>query len=223
MVSPCRDWQAFSQAGLAEDYKTAGNYNLFMACEAPVPSAFRTLPKGYSFRLCRRDELEVWKRIVAEEQYVPNITNYYNRVYANQAEEFFRRCLFVCNGADKPVASCFIWRSYDKINTLAWFRVLPEYEGHGLGRALLTRLLQGAEYPVYLHTQPTSVCAIKLYTDFGFGLVTNPVIGYRKNDLPESLPYLRRVMHSADFERLRFVQADEQLHQAALSSQTDAF
>ena len=91
--------------------------------------------------------------------------------------------MFICDASDKPVASTFIWRSYGKINTIGWFRVLPEYEEHGLGRALLSEILKDADYPVYLHTQPTSARAIKLYSDFGFKLLTDPIIGYRKNEL----------------------------------------
>ena len=56
-------------------------------------------------------------------------------------------------------------------------RVLAN-EGKGLGRALLTEILKNAGLPIYLHTQPTPARAIKLYSDFGFKLTTDPIIGY---------------------------------------------
>ena len=189
-----RDYEAYIQNGVGDDYFIVGNYNLFMQCDTPDKTAFCELPHGFSFRLCRHDELDVWKRVVAEEQYVDYVAEYYEKVYAKHADEFFRRCMFICDTSDKPVASTFIWRSYGKINTVGWFRVLPEYEGHGLGRALLSEILKDADYPVYLHTQPTSARAIKLYSDFGFKLLTDPVIGHRQNDLIESLPYLKKVL-----------------------------
>lgn len=218
-----RDYEAYIQKGIGYDYLTVSNYNLFMQCDTPDKTAFRELPHGFSFRLCRHDELEVWKRVVAEEQHVGYVTEYYEKVYAKHADEFFRRCLFVCNADDKPVASTFIWRSYEKINTVGWFRVLPEYEGCGLGRALLSEILKNADYPVYLHTQPTSARAIKLYSDFGFKLLTDPVIGRRKNDLTESLPYLQKVLPEIDYVKLRFAKADKMLLDAAGSSEISEF
>jgi ribosomal protein S18 acetylase RimI-like enzyme len=218
------DYEAYIQNGVGDDYFTVGNYNLFMQCATPDKTAFRELlPHGFSFRLCRRDELEIWKRVVAEERYAGYVTEYYDKVYAKHADEFFRRCLFVCNDDDKPVASTFIWRSYEKINTVGWFRVLPEYEGRGLGRALLSEILKNTEYPAYLHTQPTSARAIKLYSDFGFKLLTDPIIGYRKNDLTESLPYLQKVLPQTDYTKLQFTEADKILLEAAKSSETSEF
>ena len=218
-----RDYEVYTQNGVGDVYYTVGNYNLFMQCDTPDKTASRELPHGFSFRLCRNDELEVWKRVVAEEQYVDYVAEYYENVYAKHADEFFRRCMFVCNANDKPVASTFIWRSYGKINTIGWFRVLPEYEGHGLGRALLSEILKDADYPVYLHTQPTSVRAIKLYSDFGFKLLTDPIIGHRKNDLAESLPYLKKVLPDIDYKKLLFAEADSALIEAAMSSEISEF
>ena len=220
---PCQDYCAFHRAGLADAYGTIGKYNLFMACETPDPGAFRALPEGYSFRLCRRGEVETWKRLVAEEQYVAYVTDFYEKVYAKNEDEFFRRCTFVCAAGDKPVASAFLWRAHGEIDTVGWFRVLPVYEGLGLGRALLSEILKPAKGPVYLHTQPTSIRAIKLYSDLGFALITNPVIGYRKNDLAESLPYMQKVMPAATYENLRFIEIGDSLHQAALLSETAEF
>jgi len=217
------DYAAYIQNGVGDDYHTAGNYNLFMQCESPDRAAFSKLPAVFSFRNCRPDELEVWKRVVAEEQYIGYVTEYYDKVYASRSDEFFHRCMFVCDTREKPVASTFIWRSYGKINTVGWFRVLPEYEGRGLGRAILSKIFTDADFPVYLHTQPTSARAIKLYSDFGFKLLTNPVIGYRKNDLAESLPYLQKILPESDYKKLRFAEADKALLEAAMSSAISEF
>ncbi|MCL2202792.1 MAG: GNAT family N-acetyltransferase [Defluviitaleaceae bacterium] len=178
-----------------------------MQCEVPNPAAFRPLPGGYRFRLCRRDELETWKRVVAEAPYIGQVTAFYERVYAPREDEFFRRCLFVCDAQDTPVASTFIWHSYGQINTVGWFRVLPGYEGLGLGRALLGQVLKGAEFPIFLHTQPTSARAIKLYSDFGFKLITGPMPGRRPNDLEKSLPFLQKVLPPEDYALLQFTEA----------------
>ena len=218
-----QDYYAFQQAGLADIYETIGNYHLFMVCESPNFAAFRDLPKGFLIRLCRPDELEIWKRIAVDKAYMDYVTDYFNRTYAPRLSEFFRRCTFVCDAKDKPVATSFIWKSYGQINTIGWTRTLPQYEGKGLGRALLSGILRDAEYPIYLHTQPTSIKAIKLYSDFGFKLITNPITGYRKNNLTESLPLLQKVMAKADYASLQFIEVDDTLHKAALLNECAEF
>jgi GNAT superfamily N-acetyltransferase len=194
-----------------------------MVCEQIKADAFRELPDGYTVRLCRRDELETWKRVIAFEAHVDYVTAFYREVYQKHEDEFFRRCTFICDKNDKPVASTFIWRSYGLINTIGWYRVLPEYEGKGLGRAILSAVLKTAQYPVYLHTQPTSIRAIKLYSDFGFKLITDPIIGSRVNNISESLPFMKKVMPEEYFSRLQFTKADDALLRAVRSSEVSEF
>ena len=218
-----KDHEAFHLKGLGDSYERLGSLNLFMQCNYLRPNAYRSLPKGYSFRLCRRDELETWKRVVVEEQYVDLVTNYYNEVYAEHEDEFFKRCLFVCNSDDKPIASCLIWRSYGLINTVGWFRVLPEYEGQGIGRALLSKVFYEIQPPVYLHTQPTSMRAIKLYFDFGFRLITDPIIGHRKNDLDECMKLFFEILPRDAFLSVQYTKANDALLTAALSREISEF
>ena len=59
------------------------------------------------------------------------------------------------------------------------------------------------DYPVYLHTQPSSYRAIKLYADFGFKMLSDPIIGNRTNDLEECYPILERYMTKEGFEKLQ--------------------
>ena len=79
------------------------------------------------------------------------------------------------------------------------------------------------DYPVYLHTQPGSYRAIKLYTDFGFALLTDQQVGFRENELEIGLPYLKEKMPEADFARLRFESAPEDFLQAVKSSPVSQF
>jgi len=213
-----RDFHLFQAAGLADDYERIGQMHLFMRCDAANPAAFSELPVGYAVRKCKPNELEAWSQTATDPQYAKYALEFYDKVYAARADEFFRRCLFVCDADDRPVAASFIWRSYGCINTVGWTRVAPDHEDKGIGRALLTRLMRDTEYPVYLHTQPTSVRAIKLYADFGFKLIGGGAVGHRQNDLSESLPILEKVMRPADFAALQFVGEDYALHQAALTN-----
>lgn len=213
------------------EQQNISDYNLFMMCRAPREEAFAPLPAGFHFDLCRREELETWMRFpfdTQEEarQYAPFMARYFQNVYAAKEAEFFARCLFVREASGAPVGTAFLWRAYGRVNTLHWLKVRREYEGRGIGRALLTRLLMPLaleEYPVYLHTQPSSYRAIKLYTDFGFALLTDARIGPRENHLAQSLPFLRQAMPPAAYANLAFAQAPEALLAAAASRDVDEF
>ncbi|MCL1810410.1 MAG: GNAT family N-acetyltransferase [Clostridiales bacterium] len=218
-----KDHEEFCRKGMAGLYETIGSLNLFMQCSAPNKDAFKMLHAGYLIRHCMPSELEIWKRVAAEAAYVDYVIDFYDKIYAKHEEEFFSRCMFICDDENKPVASAFIWHSYGLVNTVEWFRVLPEYEGMGLGRALLSEILKNAQFPMYLHTQPTSARAVKLYSDFGFKLITDPVVGYRKNDLAECLPHLKRILPQGDYEKLEFTKANDELLIAALSSEISEF
>ena len=196
--------------------------NLFMTCERLERAAFRELPEGFTLRSCRPDELGTWKRMHfdTEAEAVANLTymdEFFERVYAPRGDEFFRRCLMACRDG-VPVGTCFVWKAYGRVNTVHWFKVLRGWEGRGLGRALLSRALAGLgaeDMPVCLHTQPSSFRAIKLYSDFGFRLITDARVGSRRNDLGQALPALHRAMPRPAFEALRFAPAPRALREAS--------
>jgi len=194
----------------------ANENNLFLQCDTPNMDAFRSMPKGFTTRLCRPDELEKWKDIWAAGKYMDFVNWYYDEVYAPHGDEFFRRCTFAVDKNDTPVATSGIWRSYGKINTVLLFHVLPEYEGLGIGRGLFSEVLKNAEFPVYAHTHPIANRAVKLYSDFGFKLITDSVVGYRENNLQESLPYRKETLTQKDFENLQTTKANSALLEAAL-------
>ena len=193
--------------------------NLFMMCKYLNTGAVSDLPDGYHVRTCSRHDLDIWKAMPFDDEktaaeYKNYMSRFFDEVYGNKEDLFFRRCQFICDcdKNDAPVGTCFAWRAYDKITTIHWFKVLKRCEGAGIGRALLSVIMRGLsedEYPVFLHTQPSSFRAIKLYSDFGFVFLTDPVIGYRQNDLYECLPVLQKSMFKKDFDNLRFGSAPE--------------
>jgi ribosomal protein S18 acetylase RimI-like enzyme len=185
--------------------------NIFMMCERLNRAAFSPLPAGYHARTCRPDELAIWKAMPFDDPataaaYEPFMTEFFATTYGGREELFFASTLFVCDASDRPAATCGLWRAYDAITTVHWLKVVREHEGHGLGRAILSLVLGslGEEgYPVYLHTQPESVRAIKLYSDFGFHLLAGEKFGSRRNHLAEGLEYLRRHMPEAELQKLQ--------------------
>ena len=205
--------------------------NLFMMCRALNPDALSELSKEYHVRTCRKNELDIWKAMPFDDEksakeYKGFMTKYFDEVYGNKEYLFFQKCLFVCDKNDTPIGTCFAWKAYEKISTIHWFKVRKNYEGLGIGRALLSivmRSIKENDYPVFLHTQPSSFRAIKLYSDFGFAFLTDPIIGYRQNDLDECLPILRAHMYQSDFERLQFSKAPVGFLEAVKTSSINQF
>lgn len=210
--------------------------NLFMMCEALNPAALTQLSPAYYVRTCRTDELAVWKAMPFDSpelanEFAASMTQYFDEVYANQESEFFTRCLFVCDRRDTPIATCFGWtcfgwKAYGHVSTIQWLKVSKRYEGLGIGRALLSivmKIFGDRDYPIFLHTQPGSFRAIKLYSDFGFVLLTDATIGYRQNELADALPYLQAHMFPDAFHRLRFARAPNEFLEAVKSSPINQF
>ena len=189
--------------------------NIFMMCKALNQSALVAMPAGYSVRKCRRDELTIWMQMpfdnpVEAKEYEGFMKEFFETVYGADKDLFFEKVLFVYDESDVPVGTCFIWKSYKEFNTIQWLKVKQGYEGLGIGRALLSIILKELkeeDYPVYLHTQPGSYRAIKLYSDFGFCLLSDKVIGTRENDLEECLPILQQYMPKSDYEHLKIGEA----------------
>jgi ribosomal protein S18 acetylase RimI-like enzyme len=205
--------------------------NIFMMCSALNRNALTELPANYTIRSCRPDELGIWKTMPFDDanlakEYDEFMSGYFTMTYGSKAELFFAKTLFVCNLQDNPIATCLIWKAYDEFNTIQWFKVLKEYEGQGIGRALLSIVMQELEmpdYPVYLHTQPASFRAIKLYSDFGFSLLSGDRLGIRSNDLDECLPILERFMPPAYFQNLKIVTTPKEFAETANKYNTNQF
>ena len=205
--------------------------NIFMMCEELNRNSLTELPAGYSIRSCRPDDLDIWKMMPFDDanlakEYDGFMSDYFTTTYGGKEELFFAKTLFVCDLQDKPIATCLIWKAYDKFNTIQWFKVLKEYEGQGIGRALLSIVMQELEmrdYPVYLHTQPSSFRAIKLYSDFGFSLLSGDRFGVRSNDLDECLPMLEQFMPKDYFQKLRIITAPREFEDTMNKYDTNQF
>lgn len=83
--------------------------------------------------------------------------------------------------------------------------------------------LNESDYPVFLHTQPSSFRAIGLYSNFGFKIVTNQTIGYRENNYEECLPILKQFMKKEAFDSLAFTEAPLIFDESAKSSKVSQF
>jgi ribosomal protein S18 acetylase RimI-like enzyme len=188
--------------------------NIFMMCKQVNRQAFAALPLGFAVRTLWRKELDTWKAMPFDDDYTAEraayMDEFFRITYAAQEATFFANTLVVCDPNDQIVGTCFLWKAYGLFNTVHWFKVIKAYEGRGIGRALLSILFQdvtNADLPIYLHTQPESFRAIKLYSDFGFDLLTDQRIGPRDNHIEQCLPFLQAQMPKQDYAQLRFTAA----------------
>ena len=195
------------------------DYNIFMMCERLNQYALTDLNPAYYFRNCRPDELALWKAFPFDSDIVPVeyegfMNQFIKDTYSGNMDTFFQNTLFVCNKEGTPVATCSYWKAYGKINTIHWLKTRKAYEGKGIGRAVLSAIMrrfESKDYPIYLHTQPGSFRAIKLYSDFGFQLLSGGRLGTRVNELEKCLPILREFMSKKDFETLRIMDTPDDL------------
>lgn len=195
------------------------DYNIFMMCEQINEYALTELHTDYYFRNCKPDELELWKAFPFDSDYVPaEYEDFMNQIihdsYLADMDTFFNNTLFVCDQSGKPVATCSYWKAYGKINSIHWLKTVKAHEGKGIGRAVLSAIMRRfdpKDYPIYIHTQPGSFRAIKLYSDFGFHLLKGGQLGTRVNELEKCLPILKEFMPQKDFESLKITDTPEDL------------
>ena len=193
--------------------------HIFMRCDTLNEKAFSALPLGYHLRHCRKEELGLWKDFPFDDaqqaqQYRSFMDAYFMNTYAGKGELFFNTCLFLCDEHDIPLSTGFLWKQYDQFWTLHWIKTKKSYEGKGLGRAMLSAILQDAKTnntPIYLHTHAGCERAIHLYTEFGFKILIEPeIIDQKPNQWRQALVYLREVMPKQYFWGLRLTMMSEE-------------
>lgn len=207
------------------------NQNLFMICQQLNRTAFAPLPAGFRFRTLRRTELPVWKAMPFDnteeaQAYRAYMDDYFQVTYARDEDAFFANTLVICEASNRLIATGLMWKAYALYLTVHWIKVLKEYEGCGLGRALLSLLFEPiteVHLPMYLHTQPESFRTIKLYSDFGFEILTDPRIGTRDNYIFECLPFLKQTMPERDYAQLKFTQAPVEFIRGMAPQLTEQF
>jgi ribosomal protein S18 acetylase RimI-like enzyme len=136
------------------------------------------LTSGYSFRGFRDGEEGLWAQIETSAGEFASVEQGIERFrgeFGGKQRELGERCLFVETESGEAVGTAMAW--YGSLlpgglaGRLHWVGVRREYQGRGIGRALVSRAmaLLAARYDrVYLTTQRRSSVAIRIYLDFGF-------------------------------------------------------
>ena len=144
------------------------------------------LPAGYSFSGYRPGDETVWADLMFCLEQTESLTEarqIFQTEFLARLDCLERQCLFVLDDQGRVAATASLWygshfgREQPRIH---WVAADPAYQGRGLVKALLTRLLDvyhalGFKDGLYLTTQTWSYKAINLYRQFGF----EPYLGER--------------------------------------------
>lgn len=138
-------------------------------------------PSGFRFRLFHDDEdIKQWAEILTqthEFNALDDAIDRFNEEFLHKLEEVRERMIFLETDEGKSIGTATAWyglRNGIVIGRLHWVEIIPEYQGRGLGRPLITKalsLLKEKHETAYLKTQVQSEAAIHLYQNLGWVFV----------------------------------------------------
>ena len=135
------------------------------------------LPVGFQFRLFQAGDEKEWARINAatgEFSGTDVALQRFDTEFGPYLAEVKKRMLFILNEEELPIGTATAWFGEwegQTIGRLHWVEIIPEYQGKGLGKPLISRAIKLLAYyhaEAYLKTQTTSQAAIHLYGKLGF-------------------------------------------------------
>src|SRR6266404_4409495 len=102
-----------------------------------------TLPPGYSFRAYRQGDEEHWLRIqLAADRFNTITPTWFDQEFGADRGPLANRQFYVLNPQGTPIGTGTAWLSDDLPvpwpGRVHWLAIVPEYQGRGLGKALLT-------------------------------------------------------------------------------------
>jgi ribosomal protein S18 acetylase RimI-like enzyme len=186
--------------------KSIPYYNVIMKRRAGIPLPHSALPKGYSFAWYVPGKEEKWAEIeasVGEFESTEQGLHYFRSEYLPHLYELKRRLVYIQNVEGIEVGTITSWWNLNgerRDPSIHWFAVKNEYQGLGLGKALISEclsrlLLLEGDRDIFLHTQTWSYKAIGLYLKAGFEILESESFGNYKNDYDKAMPILKKVMN----------------------------
>lgn len=136
------------------------------------------VPSGYKIRLFREGEEQIWMEVATSSglfETMEQARARYDEEFAAYVAELTERCFFMENDQGKPIGTAMAWYQSDFLGEcygrIHWVGMIPEYQGKGLAKPLLSAALHRLAQShgrAYLTTQTMSYKAIRMYLDFGF-------------------------------------------------------
>lgn len=190
--------------------------SIIMRCDKIEKSAFLELSSGVEIEFYKTGMEDVWVQIQKNAGEFGNesdeqVKAYFMERYGRKPSELKKRCIFLKDiHKGEYIGTCMAWfeaKGDRTVPVLHWLAVADEYSGRGYARMLITLVMTlfekyAPEQSVYLHTQPWSYRAIKLYNDFGFCISKNDVYGTAVNEYEEAMGILGKCMSKEAYEKL---------------------
>jgi len=182
--------------------KSIPYFNIIMKRPVGVSIPKFELPTGFSFRRYSFGLESDWAAIetsVGEFDTVEDSLDYFQNEYLPYKEELQKRLIFAINQEGIPVGTITSWWNFTVTRrdpSIHWFAVRKEYQGLGLGKALITECIRNlqeleGDQVIYLHTQTWSYRAISLYLNTGFFIEVQDTFSNYKNDYEQAIPVLQ--------------------------------
>ena len=178
-------------------------YNIIMKKDAPTAFDTPALPPQFELHTYRPGVQQQWAELEHEIGDFPSVQEasaYFTKTYLRRPDLLARRGVFI---SDKEsgglVGACIAWvdeQNGAPVSSLHWLITKEAYQGRGIGSALIAAALNIYEkenaFPVYLHTQPWSYQAVRLYHKFGFRLMKRESFAGYENQYALAVPVLAR-------------------------------
>jgi len=186
--------------------KTVPFAKIKMVRRAGTPIPDFPLPEGYKFVFYKAGAEIDWARIETSGGEVDSefaALLRFTEEFIPEADELYRRCLFIEDKDGKKVATANAWWSYvgdERRAWLHWVSVDANYLGLGLGKAIISRvthLLKEIEGDVdfFLSTQTWSYIAIDIYKKCGYEPTDEKALypGRLKNEYKKAIKILEKL------------------------------
>lgn len=163
------------------------------------------LPPGIGFRTFRPGDEAVWAHIQDTADLFNHVTvETHRRDYGTDAAVLAQRQFFLENEAGEAIASASAWWTDDyaeagggRWGEVHWVAMLPEWQGRGLARPLMTlvlnRMAELGHERAQLNTATIRLPAVNLYLRFGFvpHLYDDATTGTQRRIWQALTPHLR--------------------------------
>ncbi len=135
------------------------------------------LPADFQEHWYEPGDARIWLEIQQQaETHVAVTLSDFQRVFGDDESELAARQCFLFDARQCPMATATAWYEADfhgqPYGRVHWVAVIPEYQGRGLSKPLLTvvlnRMAQLGHERVFLRTSTARLTAITLYQRFGF-------------------------------------------------------
>ncbi len=137
------------------------------------------LPDGFIFTGFQSGYDTEWARLMFDVDQTGTLgeaEDIFKKEFLPQSGLLSKQCLFVLDRTGKVSATGSLWHGEhfgEAFQRIHWVATRPEYQGKGLVKALLTKLMDvynelGHKNFIYLTSQTWSYKALNIYSQFGF-------------------------------------------------------